>query len=127
MSDFKKQLLEKLDKEDYLLSESPEINIGERLGWTKKFFNVFPALENKNYRLYFVGQTVSFIGNWIQIVAQGWLVWDLTKSALALGIIGAVGSLPIMLFSLWGGVIVRSEEHTSELQSRLHLLFLLLL
>ena len=106
MSDFKKQLLEKLDKEDYLLSESPEINIGERLGWTKKFFNVFPALENKNYRLYFVGQTVSFIGNWIQIVAQGWLVWGLTKYALALGIIGAVGSLPIMLFSLWGGVIV---------------------
>lgn len=106
MSATKKQLLEKLDKEDYLVSESPEINIGERLGWTKNFFSVFPALENKNYRLYFVGQAISLIGSWLQIVAQGWLVWDLTKSALALGIISAIGSLPILLFSLWGGVIV---------------------
>ena len=106
MFNSKKQLLEKLDKEDYLLSESPEINIGQRLGWTKRFFNVFPALENKNYRLFFIGQAVSFIGSWLQMVAQGWLVWDLTKSALALGVIGAIGSLPIMLFSLWGGVIV---------------------
>lgn len=79
--------------------------MGERLGWTKKFFNVFPALENKNYRLYFVGQSISLIGSWLQIVALGWLVWDLTKSALALGIITAIGSLPILLFSLWGGVI----------------------
>ena len=64
MSDFKKQLLEKLDKEDYLLSESPEINIGERLGWTKKFFNVFPALENKNYRLYFI--VCNVLGNFLR-------------------------------------------------------------
>ncbi len=94
------------EKENYIISESPEINVGERLGWTKKFFNVFPALENRNYQLYFIGQSISLIGSWLQTVAQSWLVWDLTKSAFALGVVSAIGALPILLFALWGGVIV---------------------
>jgi MFS family permease len=55
---------------------------------------------------------ISIIGTWMQIAAQGWLVYDLTKSPLYLGIVGACGSLPILLFSLPAGVIAdRFSKH----------------
>jgi MFS family permease len=94
------------EKQNYIVSESPEINVGERLGWVKKFSAAAPALESKNYRIYFFGQFISLVGTWLQIMAQGWLVWQLTKSALALGVISAIGAVPVLLFSLFGGVIV---------------------
>ena len=94
------------EKENYIVDESPEISVGERLGWAKKIAGAFPALESKNYRYYFAGQLISQVGTWLQIVAQSWLVWQLTNSALLLGIISAIGSLPVLLFSLFGGVIV---------------------
>ncbi|MFH1894610.1 MAG: MFS transporter [Patescibacteria group bacterium] len=99
----KKEILE---KQNYIVSESPEINVGERLGWVRKFSGAVPALQSRNYRIYFIGQFISLVGSWLQIVAQGWLVWQLTKSALALGIITAIGALPVLFFSLFGGVIV---------------------
>lgn len=95
-----------LENEKYIVSQSPEINVGERLGWTENFLRVFPALENKSFRLFFAGQLISTIGNWLQMVAQGWLVFQLTHSALALGLIAALSALPVMLFALFGGVIV---------------------
>ena len=72
----------------------------------KIFFAVFPALSNRNYRLYFSGQVVSLIGTWLQIVAQGWLVLTLTNSAFQVGLVTAVGLSPMLVFSLFGGVIV---------------------
>ncbi|RJQ36904.1 MFS transporter [Candidatus Microgenomates bacterium] len=92
--------------EKYIISESQEINIGESPGWTKKFFSAFPALKHKNYRYYFLGQLVSLIGTWLQMVAQGWLVLELTHSAFMLGLVSALGLLPTLFFSLFGGVIV---------------------
>lgn len=71
-----------------------------------KVKSFFPALKNKNYRLYFLGQSISNIGSWIQVVAQGWLVLQLSQSAFWVGFIAALGSLPVMFFSLFGGVIV---------------------
>ncbi len=67
---------------------------------------LFPAFESKNYRYYFVGQLISQIGTWLQIVAQGWLVLQLTKSPLSIGLVAASATLPSLLFSLFGGVIV---------------------
>lgn len=72
----------------------------------KNIIKLFPALENKNYQYYFVGQLISQIGTWLQIVAQGWLVLTLTKSPFLLGVVAASGTLPSLLFSLFGGVIV---------------------
>lgn len=92
--------------EKYIYDESPEISIGENLTWTGKIFTVFPAFRSHNYRLYFVGQMISVIGNWLQIVAQGWLVFQLTKSAFLIGIVAAAATAPMLLFSLFGGVIV---------------------
>lgn len=64
----------------------------------------FPALHHRNYRLFFYGQLISLIGTWTQQVAQGWLVWTISHSALMLGLVTGAQSLPILLFGLWGGV-----------------------
>lgn len=66
----------------------------------------FPALHNKNYRIYFAGQLVSVIGTWLQIVAQGWLVLQLTRSEFLIGMVAALATAPSLFFSLFGGVIV---------------------
>lgn len=66
----------------------------------------FPAFANRNYRIYFAGQLVSVIGTWLQIVAQGWLVLQLTRSELLIGMVAALATAPSLLFSLFGGVIV---------------------
>ncbi|MDQ6749042.1 MAG: MFS transporter [Candidatus Dormibacteraeota bacterium] len=63
----------------------------------------FPALHHRNYRLFFSGQFISLIGTWTQQVAQGWLVWTISHSALMLGLVTGAQSLPILLFGLWGG------------------------
>lgn len=92
--------------EKYIYDENPEISVGENPTWAKKIFYIFPAFKSRNYRLYFAGQMVSLIGNWLQIVAQGWLVFQLTKSAFLIGIVAAAATTPMLLFSLFGGVIV---------------------
>ena len=65
----------------------------------------FAALRHRNFRLFFVGQLVSLIGTWMQTTAQGWLVYQLTGSKFLLGVVAAVGSAPMMLFSIWGGSV----------------------
>ncbi len=65
----------------------------------------FPALRSREYRLFFFGQMVSLSGTWMQSVAQGWLVYSLTKSPFYLGLVAAFGSFPILLFSLFGGIV----------------------
>lgn len=93
-------------EEEYIVSESPEISVGENTGWIKQVARAFPALENKSYRAYFSGQLISLIGTWLQIVSQGWLVLQLTNSALQIGIIAALSTLPSLFLTLFGGVIV---------------------
>ncbi len=66
----------------------------------------FAALRHRNFRLFFAGQTVSLVGTWMQTVAQGWLVLQLTDSALAVGLVSALSALPVLLFSLPAGVVV---------------------
>ena len=66
---------------------------------------VFAALRHRNFRLFLTGQFISLCGTWMQTIAQGWLVLHLTDSAFAVGLVTAMGSLPILLFSLYGGVI----------------------
>ncbi len=67
--------------------------------------HTFRALRHRNYRLFFFGQLVSLIGTWMQQTAMSWLVYDLTGSKFLLGAIAAVGSAPMMIFSLWGGIL----------------------
>jgi MFS family permease len=65
----------------------------------------FSAFSFRDFRLFWFGQIISLSGTWMQSVAQGWLVYSLTKSPLHLGMVAAAASLPILLFSLFGGVI----------------------
>jgi len=65
----------------------------------------FTALRHRNYRLFWSGQMISLIGTWMQSLAQSWLVYRLTNSPLMLGLVGFATALPILLFSLVGGVV----------------------
>ncbi len=94
-------------------SESPEQAIPEVvIGQEQQAFDLrtgllrtFIALRHRNYRLFFFGQMISLIGTWMQTTAQAWLVLELTHSALLLGLVGALQFLPVMVFSLFGGVL----------------------
>ncbi|MER3474259.1 MAG: MFS transporter [Armatimonadota bacterium] len=66
--------------------------------------------HNAVYRSYWIGAFVSFLGSWMQTVAQGWVVYEITNSKLLLGLLGFVGSLPTTLFSLFGGVVADRLE-----------------
>jgi MFS family permease len=65
----------------------------------------FAALRYPNYRLWFLGQLVSLVGTWMQITAQGFLVFELTHSTAYLGYVGFAAGIPSWLFMLYGGVI----------------------
>jgi MFS family permease len=66
----------------------------------------FTPLRLPNLRTYLIGQAISLLGTWMQVTAQGWLVWQLSHSEVALGIVSMLGSLPLLLFGLWAGVWV---------------------
>ena len=66
---------------------------------------VVRALRNHNFRLFWSGNFLSNIGTWMQNVAQGWLVLTLTNSAFWLGVVGFAGSIPFLIFTLFGGVV----------------------
>ncbi len=74
--------------------------------------HTFRALRHRNFRLFFYGQLVSLIGTWMQQTAMSWLIYDLTGSKFLLGAIAAVGSAPMMIFSLWGGVL--ADRHSKR-------------
>ncbi len=65
----------------------------------------FSALSFRDFRLFWFGQLISLSGTWMQSVAQGWLVYKLTESPFYLGMVAAAGSLPILLFTLAGGIV----------------------
>ncbi|MFE1296894.1 MFS transporter [Streptomyces sp. NPDC058731] len=67
---------------------------------------MFSSLKIRNYRLFFLGQVVSNTGTWMQRIAQDWLVLSLTGSATSVGVTTALQFLPMLLFGLYGGVLV---------------------
>jgi MFS family permease len=64
----------------------------------------FRAFENRNYQLFWTGSFLSNIGTWMQAVAQGWLVRELTASSALIGFVSFAGSFPQIAFSLFSGV-----------------------
>ncbi|MBM3131131.1 MAG: MFS transporter, partial [Chloroflexi bacterium] len=80
--------------------------IGARAPRGPSLAQTFAAFKHRNYRLWFLGQLTSLSGTWMQNVAQPWLVYDLTKSPLYLGIVSFASALPTLTFSLWAGVLI---------------------
>jgi MFS family permease len=68
------------------------------------------ALTHRNFRLFFLGQGISLIGTWMQSVALGWLVLELTNSAFAVGLNQALRSLGVLVFTLYAGTVVDRVE-----------------
>jgi len=74
-------------------------------GARKAANQTFRSLRTRNYRLYFTGQAVSWVGTWMQSVAQVWLILTLTHSGVAIGITLALQFGPILVLGPWGGVM----------------------
>jgi MFS family permease len=69
--------------------------------------NPFQTLQrHRNFRLFWLGQTLSLIGTWMQVMAEGWLALELTNSAFLVGLVATAQSFPILLLSLHAGVVV---------------------
>ncbi len=66
----------------------------------------FAALKHRNFRLYFFGNLITQVGGWLQMIGQGWLVYQLTGSPLYLGLVGFVSAIPVLILSLGAGVII---------------------
>jgi MFS family permease len=70
------------------------------------------ALRHRNYRLYFAGQGISVIGTWLTRFATVWMAYDLTHSALMLGLVGFFGQAPASIFAPFAGVLLdRWDRH----------------
>ncbi|EKQ51630.1 MULTISPECIES: MFS transporter [unclassified Clostridium] len=72
----------------------------------RTFNNPFIALKHDNFRYYWIGMCVSLIGTWMQNIAQPWLAYTLTNSPFLLSLIGIAQFTPMLIFSLFAGVIV---------------------
>ncbi|MBI5730656.1 MAG: MFS transporter [Ignavibacteriales bacterium] len=100
--------MSKLSKETEIISENILDN-GEKdsspekpkLSWQA----TFAALSHRNYRLWFIGQIISLFGSWMQMTAQGFFIYELTRSPAFLGYIGFANGIPTWLFMVYGGVI----------------------
>jgi len=68
------------------------------------------AMRHRNFRIFLFGQLISVIGSWMQSTAQQWLVYKITGSLLKLGLVSFIGLLPVLLFSLFMGVLVDRME-----------------
>ncbi len=79
--------------------------ISERPSMLKTYAGSFAPLKNRNLRIYLGGQAVSLLGTWMQAAAQSWVVWELTQSEKALGIVVMLNSLPLLLLAPWAGGI----------------------
>jgi MFS family permease len=82
----------------------PQVATQLRLGW--RWPDGLRALRYRNFRLFFLGQTVSLTGNWMQTTALQWLVYSLTGSQLSLGMVTFASYIPVLVLSLFMGVIV---------------------
>jgi MFS family permease len=74
------------------------------------FRRAFAAFTYRDFRVLWLGAFTSTVGNWMQEVAQAWLVFDLTKSSFYLGLDDFLGQLPILLFTLIGGVVADRHD-----------------
>ena len=67
--------------------------------------NSFRSLRHRNFRLVWSAGLISNVGSWAQIIAQDWLVWELTHSSLAISVAATIQAIPSMLLSLPAGLI----------------------
>ncbi len=85
------------------MSSSISLSLKER---SRTLASTLHPLSKKNFSIFWIGSFLSSIGFWIQTVGQGWQVLQLTQSALLLGLVTLAATVPNLIFSLFGGVLV---------------------
>ncbi len=94
------------DNSSILAAEKPSRKTAVRKKLSKlSWRQTFASLRYRNYRLWFWGQMISLFGSWMQITAQGFLVYELTHSPAYLGYVGFAAGIPTWLFMTYGGVL----------------------
>ncbi len=83
-------------------AESPTLS---SRGGRRVHADIFSALHHRNFRLFWFGQIISVTGTWMQTIGQAWLVLQLTNNAFLLGLVSALQFLPVLILSVFGGVI----------------------
>lgn len=78
--------------------------------------DTFRSLRHRNFRLYFVSQSISFTGTWLQLIAQALLVLQLTDSGTALGLLTAVQFAPTLILGAWAGVVIDRHDKRRLMQ-----------
>jgi MFS family permease len=93
-------------------SRSADSNGEENAAPNSGFSHTFRALRHRNYQFFFIGQLISLSGTWMQSVAQAWLIYRLTDSAVLLGLVGFAGQIPVFLVAPFGGALAdRANRH----------------
>ncbi|MCD6289353.1 MAG: MFS transporter, partial [Anaerolineae bacterium] len=91
------------------------------------YSHTFVALRHYNFRLFWSARLVTLIGSWMQRVALGWLVLQLTNSPLLLGVVSFAGAVPVILLGLFAGVAVdRVDKRRLVLATQTAFMFLAL-
>ncbi|RIK44806.1 MAG: MFS transporter [Chloroflexi bacterium] len=88
---------------------------------------MFAALRHRNFRLYWIGALVANTGDWMDQIAIGWLIWELTGSGSYLGLLAFCRAFPILLFTLFGGAVADRFERRRVMQTTQSLAMLLAL
>ena len=81
----------------------------------------YPAFRYPNYRLFFIASIVSLNGTWIQLVAEGWLVYEITGSTRDLGITRFLHTIPVTFITLFAGILadkVDKRKQRKEMKSK---------
>src|SRR5256885_14919523 len=94
-------------------TSAPEITEArERATMETRLPAALRALRHRNFQLFFGGQLISLSGTWMQAVAQSWLIYRLTGSAILLGLVGFAGQIPVFLLAPIGGAVAdRHNRH----------------
>jgi MFS family permease len=105
------------------MSTAPDPGSGHP-SWEVAFGNRFAALRHRNFRFFWTGHAVSVIGTWMQNIAVFWLIYRLTDSPFILGLTGVAFFLPILLFSVFAGVLADRVNRKRLVQTTQALHFL---
>lgn len=87
----------------------------ERPSLLQTYTHSFSPLKNRNLRIYLGGQAVSLLGTWMQVAAQGWVIWELTRSESSLGIVAMMNGIPLFVLAPWAGVVAERYNRRSIL------------
>jgi MFS transporter, DHA1 family, staphyloferrin A biosynthesis exporter len=89
---------------------------GERVTLPSFRPQMFAALRHRNYRLFWIGTLIANTGDWMDQIALGWLIWQLTGSGAYLGLLAFCRAFPILIFTLFGGALADRMERRRLMQ-----------